>query len=145
MQLVIFMGIPATGKSTFYQQRFRETHVRLNLDMLKTRHRERILFHACLEAQQPVVIDNTNPTQADRQRYIPEAKAQRFEVIGYYFQSKVSAAIERNANRERQVPERAIAGIAGRLERPSYQEGFDQLFYVQWGDSGEFLVEEWQE
>jgi predicted kinase len=48
---IIFVGIQATGKSTFFKERFFDTHVRINLDMLKTRHREETLFNACLEAK----------------------------------------------------------------------------------------------
>ena len=40
MEAIIFIGIQATGKSAFYQQRFADTHIRLNLDMLKTRRRK---------------------------------------------------------------------------------------------------------
>ena len=46
MQLIIFIGIQASGKSTFYQQYFYHTHLRINLDMLKTRHREKLIFEA---------------------------------------------------------------------------------------------------
>ena len=42
MQLILFTGVQASGKSTFYQQYFYHTHLRINLDMLKTRHREKI-------------------------------------------------------------------------------------------------------
>lgn len=48
MKAIIFIGILATGKFTFFQQRFFATQVRINLDMLKTRNRERILLAACL-------------------------------------------------------------------------------------------------
>ena len=48
MEAVIFIGIPATGKSTFYQERFAGTHVRVNLDLLKTRRREDRLLAACI-------------------------------------------------------------------------------------------------
>jgi len=51
MQLVLFCGIQATGKSTFYQQRFFHSHVRLSLDLLRTRHREQRLLHVCFETQ----------------------------------------------------------------------------------------------
>jgi hypothetical protein len=37
MQLVLFCGIQATGKSTFYQQRFFHSHVRRSLDLLRPR------------------------------------------------------------------------------------------------------------
>src|SRR3712207_7912749 len=62
----LFRSLQGSGKSTFYARRFADTHVRLNLDMLRTRHREDILLHACLAAQQPFVAANTNPTPPDR-------------------------------------------------------------------------------
>lgn len=70
MELIILIGLQGSGKSTFSAQRFTDTHIRLNLDMLKTRHREHLLFEACLAAKQPMVIDNTNPTPEDRARYM---------------------------------------------------------------------------
>ena len=42
MEAVVFCGIQASGKTTFYLERFFQSHVRLNLDMLKTRHREQV-------------------------------------------------------------------------------------------------------
>ncbi|HSJ03696.1 MAG TPA: ATP-binding protein, partial [Verrucomicrobium sp.] len=63
MQLILFTGIPASGKSLFYKQRYADTHVRINLDMLRTRNRESILFRACLEGKAQVVVDNTNLTR----------------------------------------------------------------------------------
>jgi len=68
VELIIFIGIQAVGKSTFYQQRLFNTHIRINLDMLKTRHREQILTNVCLTAKQPFVIDNTNVTRSERAR-----------------------------------------------------------------------------
>ena len=56
------MGLQASGKSSFYLQQFYDTHIRLNLDMLKTRHREQLLFRACLTAKQPLVIVDILPT-----------------------------------------------------------------------------------
>ena len=69
MEAIIFIGLQAAGKSSFYRLRFIDSHIRLNLDMLRTRHREQLLFRACLEAKQPVVIDNTNPGKLDREIY----------------------------------------------------------------------------
>jgi predicted kinase len=144
MQLVLFTGIPAAGKSSFYRERFADTHVRINLDMLRTRHRERLLFAACLEAKAAVVVDNTNPTRADRARYIEAAKAAGFEVVGFYFRSVVAECVERNAARSdaQRIREGGITHAATRLERPEPSEGFDQLFYVRLSDDG-FLVEDW--
>ncbi len=51
MELVLFIGIQATGKSSFYRERFFRTHVCINGDMLKTRRREELLIEACLEGK----------------------------------------------------------------------------------------------
>jgi len=147
MEAVIFIGIQATGKSTFFQQRFFATHVHINLDMLKTRNRERILLAACLEARQPFVIDNTNVTREARARYIGQAKAAGFGVIGYYFKSALQSAIERNNQRsgKSRIPVKGIVATHRKLELPSYDEGFDQLFYVEIADNGAFIVKEWSD
>lgn len=145
MEAVIFTGIQGAGKSSFYRERFFTTHVRLSLDMLKTRHREKVLLRACLEAKQPFVVDNTNPTVAERSRYIAAAKQSGFRVVGLYFQSKVADALLRNDQRpvEQRVPLVGVLGTYKRLQVPSPEEGFDGLFFVRLGLDG-FTVEEWQ-
>ena len=145
MEAIIFVGIQAAGKSSFYRERFFNTHLRINLDMLKTRHRERVLLRACIDLQQPFVIDNTNPTAEERARYIVPAKAAGFRIVGYYFQSIVQDCLARNDRREprERVPGKAIGGTTGRLQLPSLVEGFDALHYVRIDDSGSFRVEEW--
>lgn len=147
MEAIIFIGIQATGKTTFFQQRFFATHVRINLDMLKTRNRERILLAACLEAKQPFVIDNTNLTRDARAGYISQAKAAGFSVTGYYFKSVLQDAINRNSQRTGKalIPEKGILGAYRKLELPSFEEGFDRLFYVEIADGGQFLVKEWSD
>ena len=148
MELVILMGIQATGKSTFFAERFADTHIRLNLDMLRTRHRERILFEACLEAKQPVVIDNTNPTREDRARYIGPARQHHFGVVGYYFQSQLQEAMARNAARigKARIPDAGLRAVYARLEPPARTEGFDELSYVTLNAAPKrgFNVEEWK-
>ncbi|MFH0900066.1 MAG: AAA family ATPase [Pseudomonadota bacterium] len=146
-EAVIFVGIQATGKSSFYYQRFFRTHVRLNLDMLRTRRREEMLLSTCLAGSISFVVDNTNPTVADRAKYIRPARRAGFRVTGYYFESKIGAAMERNALRspEERIPELGIRGIAARLVLPRKGEGFDDLYYVRIGQAGSFQVEDWRD
>lgn len=98
----------------------------------------------CLATDQRFVIDNTNPSRLDRSKYIEPAKASRFSVIGYYFQSKVEDCLRRNADRPEieRVPDVAIFSAAKKLELPSLNEGFEQLYYVRL-ENGQFVVEEW--
>src|SRR4051812_28483698 len=127
MEAVIFIGIQGSGKSSFYKERFFRTHVRINLDMLKTRHREGLLLGACIEGKQPFVVDNTNVTVAGRARYIDAARTAGFRVVGYYFGTNLKSALERNRAREGagRVPDKGIFGTLKRLQIPSLTEGFD--------------------
>ena len=147
MQLVILIGIQAVGKSTFYKERFFKTHVRINLDMLRTRHREASLFHTCLELKLPLVIDNTNPTLNDRKRYILPAKKVGYKAIGYYFSSKISQALKRNILRmgKECIPEAGVRATSSRLVIPSYDEGFDELYYVKIDKECNFVIEKWRD
>lgn len=147
MEAIIFTGIQASGKSSFFRERFFNTHVRINLDMLRTRNRETQLLRACLEMKQPFVLDNTNPTVADRARYIDLAREAGFRVVGYYFQSSVTESISRNKGRDAgaQVPAAAIAGTYKKLQLPAHAEGFDALYHVRIAPDGGFVVEEWVE
>ncbi len=146
MEGVIFIGIQGSGKSTFFKERFFSTHVRISLDLLKTRFREQTFLDACLRTEQRFVMDNTNPTRDERQKYIAAAKANRYEVIGFYFQSKVAECLRRNSERSEtdRVPDVAILSTAKKLELPTWDEGFDRLFYVRMEDQ-RFVVEEWQD
>ncbi|MDO7848049.1 AAA family ATPase [Hymenobacter sp. M29] len=146
MQAIIFCGIQASGKSTFYCQRFLNSHVRISMDLLRTRHREALFLQLCLDTQARFAVDNTNPTAAERQRYIGPAKAAGYAIIGYYFNSATEAALLRNQQRPavEQVPERGVRGTRARLELPSYAEGFDELYFVRIGHDGQFIVEPWQ-
>ncbi len=142
MQCVILIGAPASGKSTFYQRRFFRTHVRINLDMLRTRRREKVLVDACLAARQAFVVDNTNPTPGDRARYLGPARQAGFRTAGYYFDCSRQECVERNAHRSgtERIPEVAVGAIHGRLVVPELGEGFDELFRVRLDDHGGFVV-----
>lgn len=144
MELILFIGLQASGKSTLYQRRFADTHLRLNYDMLKTRHREDITFNACLTGKTPCVIDNTNPTPDERARYVAPARAAGFRIVGYYFHSKVSDCLARNAARPRPVPEVGILGTHRRLVLPRPDEGFDELWHVRI-EGSDFVITEWND
>ncbi len=142
MEAIIFVGIQATGKSTFYYQRFFDTHVRINLDMLKTRHRERILVGACIAAKQSFVVDNTNVSPEARARYIGQARAAGFRVVGYFFQTTLADALKRNRQRtgRKFIPEKGVAATLQRLQAPTRDEGFDELYGVTAIGRNEFRI-----
>lgn len=142
MQLIIFTGVQASGKSTFYQQFFYHTHLRINLDMLKTRHRENMIFEAALASKTKIVVDNTNMTQFDRARYIQRAKEYGFEVVSYYFKTDLNSTLQRNAQRDGKanIPEKGVKATFYKLEIPNITEGFDTLFTVELIENNGFSI-----
>jgi len=153
MELVIFIGLQASGKSTFYRARFAATHVHVSKDLLhRTKHRTKAqrqeeLIAAALEAGQSVVVDNTNPTVEERAPLILLGHSHGATVVGYYVESRVGASLERNQGREgkARVPDVAIFATAKRLQPPSYAEGFDRLYYVRIAGDGTFEVSHWSD
>jgi predicted kinase len=144
MEAVIFVGVQGSGKTTFYRDHFFDTHVRISLDVLRTRHRERLLLAACLAGKQPFVIDNTNPLPTDRSRYIEPAKKAGFRVVAYFFETSLRDAIRRNKERagKKKVPVPAIAGTLRKLQPPTREEGLDAIYKVAVAPDGGFVVSE---
>lgn len=145
MHAVLLIGIQGAGKSTFFVERFFHTHLRLSLDVLKTRRREALLVAACLGAKQPFVVDNTNVTAEERRRYIEPALAARFRVAGYFFEPDPGGSLARNNARKgkHRVPPAGLFGTLRRLERPILAEGFHELFRVRLDPAMRFLVTGW--
>ena len=143
MEAVILCGVQASGKSSFYREHFFRTHVRVSLDLLRTRHREKLFLNLCLESGQKFVVDNTNPTRVERAVYITAAKAKRFAVIGYRFLTESDEALIRNAARTgmERVPDVAIRATLAKFESPAFAEGFDVLREVTLTAQG-FIVRE---
>lgn len=142
MEAIIFAGIPGSGKTTFFRERFFDRYVRISKDLLRTRHRERVFLQACLATQQRFVVDNTNVLAAERRLYIPQAKAAKFRVIGYVFEVALEEALRRNAQRHGKeiVPIAGVIGKYKRFETPQLSEGFDELFSVSIDKENRFVV-----
>jgi predicted kinase len=133
MEAVIFCGIQGSGKTTFYKQWFFRTHLRLSLDLLHTRNKEKQFLHTCFTTRQRFVVDNTNPTSIDRLRYIQAAKAAKFKLVCYFFETDLNSAIIRNNERtgKERIPIPGIRGTFKKLQPPLYDEGFDQIYIVK--------------
>lgn len=146
MEAVIFCGIQASGKSTFFKEKFFKTHVRISMDLLRTRNRERLFLETCFKTQQPFVVENTNPTRVEREKYISKARECGYRIIGYFFKTNLKDAIERNNCRDGKecVPEVGIKATLKKLELPSFDEGFDELYCVEI-ISGEFIIKDWSD
>jgi predicted kinase len=141
VELVVFVGLQASGKSTFFRERLAESHQHVSKDLFpnnrnKNRRQEHLL-RAALSAGRCVVVDNTNPTLEDRRVLIGLGGEYGARIVGYFFEASVSECIRRNEVREgkARVPNVAIYATAKKLVAPSIEEGFDELLRVRLNDS----------
>ena len=150
VELVLLIGLQASGKTTFYRNRFAATHAHVSKDLMRNiRHRERRQNEqivAALSAGKSVVVDNTNISAEVRAPAIQLSRELGALVSGYYFESRLEVCLARNASREgrARVADVALRAMAARLERPSLEEGFDALSYVVLVE-GQWIVKEWLE
>jgi len=136
-ELIIFVGLQGSGKSTYYHSNFAATHVHVSKDLMKNvqsrdlRQREQI--HKALSEGRSVVVDNTNPTPAVRAPLIELGHALGARVIACFFETPVKSAVERNRLREgkARVPDVAIYVTSKKLVPPTVAEGFDEVRVVR--------------
>jgi predicted kinase len=146
MELIIFIGLQAAGKSTFFRTHFATTHVLVSKDLLRNnKHRslrQHRLIEAALQAGSSVIVDNTNPTVEDRAELIELGRMYAAEIVGYYFLPEVGQSLARNKQRtgKEKVPDIAIFATMKRFVHPTYEEGFDTLFWVTANDDGTFNI-----
>lgn len=150
MELVLMMGLQGSGKSTFARQRFEATHRYISRDLLTGKNhasKEQLLIEEALQQGLSVVVDDTNPTREVRAELIAIGNRYAAEIAGYFFVVQVERCLERNRGRKgkARVPDVAIFATLKRLARPSYAEGFTNLFSVYNNDTRDFDVAEWQD
>lgn len=139
-ELVLLVGFPACGKSTFYRRFFAPLgYVHVNRDTLKTREKCLSVAGAALTAGQSVVVDNTNPSSAARREFTalaPKGAAVRV----FVFQHSMEEAQHWNEVRvaagllESRIPAVAYFGFRKQFEpytpERMRQEGVEEVWEV---------------
>jgi len=138
-EAVIFIGLQGAGKTTYFNEKFAQTHVHVSRDVQKTAPRKAAVMDECLKSGRSFVIDDTNATRASRAAYVRNAKAAGFRVIGYFFDIPVRTAIGRNNYRKdkKPIPVPAILRTSKQLEKPSVEEGFDEVRHPEQDRTGQ--------
>jgi predicted kinase len=99
MEMIILMGLQASGKSTFYRTYFAATHEHVSKDLLlksKNKNKDQKqaeLIEGAFQEQRSVVIDNTNATKQDRLLLIELGRRYDATIIGYYEKSDLKAPV----------------------------------------------------
>ena len=144
MKIVVLVGLPGSGKSTYLEQ---IGAVGLSSDAVRklladdetdqTIHERvfqtvRHLLRQRLEIGRAVTyIDATNLKPEERKPYVEIGKSFGCEVEAVFFDVPLEVCRERNAHRARVVPEEALTAMAAKLIPPSEAEGFDRVTVVR--------------
>jgi predicted kinase len=146
MQIVVLVGLPGAGKSTWLQARGGgglssdalrkiladdETDQTIHARVFQTM---RYLLEQRLEIGRPVTyIDATNLTVEERRPYIEIGRARDCVVEAVFFDVPLGVCLARNAARSRVVPGEALEKMAAKLVAPSVTEGFARVTVVRTG------------
>src|SRR5262245_61243869 len=135
-ELVILVGLPGAGKTSFHQRTLADTHVHVSKDLMRNRRdrqaRQLALIDEALAAGRSVVVDNLNATVADRAALIDAGRRRGATIVGYVVDTTRVESLRRNRERRgrERVPDVAVHAAAKRLAPPRSTEGFDRLYRV---------------
>jgi predicted kinase len=133
LELIVLVGLPGSGKSTYFRAHYAATHAHVSKDLLPNAQRrddrQAREIETALAAGQSVVVDNTNPSADVRKPLVELGRRHGARIIAIYFEVDVRTAIMRNRQREgkARVPDVAIFATRKKLVPPSLEEGFDEV------------------
>ena len=144
MKIVLLVGLPGSGKSTYLRRlgvsAISSDGIRglLADDLtIQTIHRRvfasvRYLIRQRLELRRPVTyVDATSLTPRERRPYIRLGQLHDCDVEALFFDVPVEVCMQRNRERPRVVPESAILDMVRRMVPPSLDEGFVRVQVIR--------------
>ncbi|KAJ7086588.1 polynucleotide kinase 3 phosphatase-domain-containing protein [Mycena crocata] len=146
-ELVLFVGYPSLGKTTFFRQYFEPAgYVHINQDTLKTRDKCVKAVQEALAAGKKCVVDNTNRDAFTRKYYIDAATKLGVPVRCMLFTGSLELAWHNNLYRaygrpssvaareppREIVPMMAFTSFKDNFEEPELSEGISQIKKVNW-------------
>lgn len=138
-EVVVFVGCPASGKSTFYTKFMKpKGYIHVNRDTLGSWQKCVAECIKLLSAGKSVVIDNTSPDRESRLRYIEVARKHKVPVRSFLFTTSIAHAKHNNRFRELtaksskyvKVNDLAFNMYKSKFSEPELGEGFNEIVKI---------------
>lgn len=130
--VIILMGLPGCGKSTWAQTYFSGQTI-INGDLLATNERVQAACQTYMIQSKFIIVDATNLVLERRAPLIALAKQYGYYVVGVYWKSMdskicIERIAQRVANGGNKVSRVAVYALNKKKVEPVIEEGFNQLF-----------------
>jgi predicted kinase len=140
VKIIITVGLPGSGKSTYLTRRGINALSSDEIRRLIADNPEDQTIHARVFAtirylirqrmaagRRVTYVDATHLTRWERRPYVQLARRYQCELEALFFDVPVEVCIARNKRRGRVVPEPVIRKMAQRLQPPTVEEGFTRI------------------
>jgi len=160
-EIVLFVGYPAIGKSTFFYRHFAAIgYAHINQDKLGSRPKCLKAVEDSVESGVSCVVDNTNRDMKTRKLYLDLAKRLGVSIKCVVFDGSMELAWHNNLYRafcqpsslsqgsesiRDLVPYAAFSSFRDNFEQPSTNEGFKEIITAHWVfEGGTKELERWK-
>lgn len=137
LDLIIFVGFPGSGKSTFISKNLIQNNYNvISQDILKTKSKCLKLCEQYMHDKKKIVIDNTNPSIEVRKEYIELAKKYNYNVRCFHMNTNENHARHNCMYRylyqnKSQIPGLVFNIFKKKYEKPSIKEGYYEVLNIE--------------
>lgn len=154
-KLILMVGLPGSGKTTFANTMFDKEIIVLSSDGIRKelygsesdQNHNDIVYKTLYERavknllnNKTVVIDSTNSSKENRKRALSHFLNMNITRTAIVINTDVETCIKQNAKRERIVEESVIIEFANAFSFPTKDEGFDEIIFYK-NKNGKFIYD----
>ena len=145
-KLTLLVGIPGSGKTTYANKHKDKNEVILSSDLIRkelfgseySQENNELVFDTLYSRAREnlingtnVIIDATNINSYYRHATLKHFEDLDIERVAIVFEVPKNVCVKRDSKRSRTVGEKVIDKMISRYSRPTYEEGFDNIIYVE--------------
>lgn len=144
---IILCGAPGSGKSTYGAHLLQTVPnlllispdlIRAEFGDIADQSRNHLIFNTLVPTRmvgasaqkRNILFDATSINKKNRAGILNQAKELEYKVEIHIMDTPIEVCKERNAQRERKVPDHVIDRMFAQFQTPTEDEGFDKIVYV---------------